>query len=158
VYDISQFSTGEAVMEIPKINLEKMDSNDMCFGCGKKNEHGFQLKFRHEGRTATAEFTPMEFHQGWPGFVHGGAMMAVLDEAIGWATHFEDLFTVTAKIEIRIKSMARVGEKLIVSATIVKETTRTTEMEATLKRLDGSIVAEATSLQFITGRGGHKQG
>jgi acyl-coenzyme A thioesterase PaaI-like protein len=144
-------------MEIPKIDLDKVEFNDMCFGCGKNNARGFQLKFVHEGRTAKADFVPSEFHQGWPGFVHGGAMMTVLDEAIGWATTFEGMFTVTAKIEVRLKSMARVGEKLIVSATIARETTRTAEMEASIKRPDGSIVAEATSLQFITGRGGHKQ-
>ncbi len=137
-------------MELPKLNLEKVDNNQMCMGCGKANSHGFQLEFRREGDLARADYKPTPYHQGWPGFVHGGALMAVIDEAIGWACHFNDIFTVTAKIEIRIKSMARIGEPLIVSARIAKRTRRTIDMEADITRPDGSVVAEASSIQFIT--------
>jgi acyl-coenzyme A thioesterase PaaI-like protein len=137
-------------MEIPKLNLEKVENNQMCMGCGKANTHGFKLEFRQDGKTALAYFTPSPYHQGWPGFAHGGALMTVMDEAIGWACHFAGIFTVTAKIEIRIKSMASIGEPLIVSATIAKQTRRTLELEADIKRPDGSVVAEASSIQFIT--------
>ncbi|OGO16934.1 MAG: hypothetical protein A2Z02_03225 [Chloroflexi bacterium RBG_16_48_7] len=137
-------------MEIPKLNLEKVENNGMCFGCGKANERGFKLEFHQDGNAARAVFTPTEYHQGWPGFVHGGALMTVIDEAIGWAAHFAGIFTVTAKIEIRIKSMARIGEQLVVSAAIAKQTRRTLELVADIKRIDGSVVAEASSIQFIT--------
>jgi len=137
-------------MEIPKLNLAKVENNQMCLGCGKANDHGFKLEFHQDGKSVRADFTPSKYHQGWPGFVHGGALMTVLDEAIGWACHFNEIFTVTAKIEIRIRSMARIGEPLIVSANITKQTRRTLELEADVKRHDGSVVAEASSVQFIT--------
>ena len=46
--------------------------------------------------------------------------------------------------------MARIGEQLVVSAAIAKQTRRTLELVADIKRIDGSVVAEASSIQFIT--------
>jgi len=136
-------------MEIPKISLGEIENNSMCFGCGKSNQYGFKLQFKQDGDGVKSDFTPTEYHQGWPGFTHGGAMMTVLDEAIGWAAHIKSIPAVTAKIEIRLKSMARIGEPLIVSGRIVRQTRRTLDVEADIKRPDGSIVAEASSVQFI---------
>ncbi len=137
-------------MEIPQLSLQTINDNSMCLGCGKSNQHGFKLKFVVEADNVSAEFTPKEHHQGWPGFTHGGALMIVLDEAIGWATFVKNIYAVTAKIEIRIRSMARIGEPLTVTAFVKKQTSRTLEVEANIKRQDGSVVAEASSLQFIT--------
>jgi acyl-coenzyme A thioesterase PaaI-like protein len=135
-------------MEIPELKLEKITENPMCFGCGKANPHSLKIKAFQDGEVTKAEFLPTECHQSWPGHVHGGALMAALDEGIGWATFSKGIYAVTAKIDIRLKSMARIGEPLIVSAHIIKQTTRTVEVEATLNRQDDSLVAEATALLF----------
>jgi acyl-coenzyme A thioesterase PaaI-like protein len=137
-------------MDVPKLSLEKVETNAMCFGCGKANQHGLKMKFYQEDAEAVkSEFIPDENHQGWPGYVHGGILMTAMDEGIGWAAHFKNIYTVTAKIEVRLKSMARIGEPLIVNARITKQTKRTLEVEAKIKRKDDSIVAEASSIQFI---------
>ena len=137
-------------MDIPHLSLEKFENNAMCFGCGKANQHGLKLKFYQDAEAAKSEFIPTEYHQGWPGYVHGGAIMAAIDEGIGWAAHFKNIYAVTAKIEVRLKSMARIGEPLIISAYITRQTKRTLEVEAQIKRKDDSVVAEASSIQFIT--------
>jgi acyl-CoA thioesterase FadM len=72
-----------------------------------------------------------------------------MDEAIGWACHLNSIYTVTAKMEVRLKSIARIGEPLIISACITKQTRRTLEVEVKTKRKDDSVVAEASSIQFI---------
>ena len=136
-------------MEIPELHLEKIKDNPMCFGCGKANPHSLKMKFSEEGQTAKAEFLPNEYHQSWPGHVHGGALMAALDEGIGYATFSKGIYAVTAKIEIKLKSMALIGEPLIVSSYITKKTSRTVEVEARINRRDGSVVAEASALLFI---------
>ena len=135
---------------MPKLSLLKLEANNMCFGCGKANEHGLKMKFcQEDADTVNGEFIPNENHQGWPGYVHGGILITAMDEVIGWAAHFKNIYTVTAKIEVRLKSMARIGDPLIVSAHITKKTKRTLEIEAKIKRKDDSIVAEASSIQFI---------
>jgi acyl-coenzyme A thioesterase PaaI-like protein len=136
-------------MEIPELHLEKIKENPMCFGCGKANPHSLKMKFFQDSETAKAEFLPNEYHQSWPGHVHGGALMAALDEGIGYATFSKGIYAVTAKIEIKLKSMALIGEPLIVSSYIVKQTSRTVEVEAQIHRRDDSVVAEAKALLFI---------
>jgi acyl-coenzyme A thioesterase PaaI-like protein len=137
-------------MDLPRLSFEKIEAYDMCFGCGKANQHGLKMGFTQEDAdTAQGEFIPRENHQGWPGYVHGGILMTALDEGIGWVCHLKNIYTVTAKIEVRLKSMARIGEPLIISATIKNQNRRLLEVEANAKRRDGSIVAEASSVQFI---------
>ena len=137
-------------MDLPNISLEKIEKNAMCFGCGKDNQHGLKLKFYQDGDQAKSEFVPSEFHQGWPGYVHGGILITAMDEGIGWVTILKNIYCVTAKIEVRLKSMARIGEPLIISAYITRQTKRTIEVKAEIKRKDDSLVAEASSVQFIT--------
>lgn len=136
-------------MEIPRLSLEKVTGNDMCFGCGPANPHSLKMKFSMDGDTACAEFTPTECHQSWPGYVHGGALLAAIDEGIGWALFSRRIYAVTAKIEVRLKSMVRIGDPVVVRARIAKQTSRTVEVAAEVKRKDGSLVAEATSVQFL---------
>jgi acyl-CoA thioesterase FadM len=45
--------------------------------------------------------------------------------------------------------MARNGEPLVVTACIIERTSRTLEVQAKITRKDGSVVAEASSIQFI---------
>ena len=136
-------------MEIPELKLNKIKENPMCFGCGKANPHSLKMKFTEGGETTKSEFLPSEYHQSWPGYVHGGALIAALDEGIGKAVFVQGIWAVTAKIEVRLKRMARVNEPLTVSAKIIKKTSRTVEVEAYLRRQDDSIVAEANALMFI---------
>ncbi len=136
-------------MDIPDLHLEKIKENPMCFGCGNSNPHSLKMKFSQDGDWVKAEFLPTEYHQSWPGHVHGGALMASLDEGIGWAAFSQGIYAVTAKIEIRLKSMARIGEPLIVSARITRQTSRTVEAEARISRGDQSSVADASALLFI---------
>jgi len=136
-------------MDIPQLTLAKVDKNPLCFGCGKDNPFSLKMKFYMEGDAAKAEFLPTEFHQGWPDYVHGGALMAAIDETIGWVVFQKRIYSVTAKIEVRLKSMARIGEPLTITSRIAKQTRRTLEVEVQMQRRDGSIVAEASSVQYI---------
>ncbi len=129
--------------------MDAITDNDMCFGCGKANPIGLKLKFSRDGDAVKAEFLPNENHQGWPGYTHGGVLMSVIDEAIGWVTFLSGIYNVTAKMELRLKSMAKLGEPLIVTARITSQSRRLIETEVNLKRKDGSLVAEAKSTQFI---------
>jgi acyl-coenzyme A thioesterase PaaI-like protein len=136
-------------MDVPQLSLPHVKENVMCFGCGKDNPKSLKVKNYRDGDKVVTEFTPSEFHQGWPGFAHGGALMTLIDECIGFATFASNIYCVTAKIEVRLKSMARIGEPLIATARIAKRSSRIVEIEAEVKRRDGTLVAEASSVQFI---------
>lgn len=128
-------------------NMEK--STNMCFACGKDNPIGLKLHFEWDGKTAKTEFTPTELHQGWSGIMHGGIITCLLDEAMSYATLFEKIDTVTARLQVRIKRTIPIGEPLSITGTIAKRTRKLAETRATIFLKDGTPAAEATATQFI---------
>jgi len=50
-----------------------------CYGCGRLNEHGYQIKSFWEGDETVAHFTPKEYHTAIPGFVYGGLIASLID-------------------------------------------------------------------------------
>jgi len=50
-----------------------------CYGCGRLNEHGHQLKTYWDGREAVARFQPRPYHTAIPGFVYGGLIASLID-------------------------------------------------------------------------------
>jgi acyl-coenzyme A thioesterase PaaI-like protein len=139
----------------PKIEIERQESYDMCFGCGKGNPAGLKLKFvwDKKTKTASAEFTAAEHLQGWPGYLHGGITSCVLDEAMGWAALLAGSHCVTAKMQIRFRRMVPIGQKYLLSCRITKQNARLIETEAVMTDLSGNIFAEGTGTQFIVKNG-----
>jgi acyl-coenzyme A thioesterase PaaI-like protein len=50
-----------------------------CFGCGRNNLDGYQLKSFAEGDEVVARFTPATHHTSIPGFVYGGLLASLAD-------------------------------------------------------------------------------
>jgi acyl-coenzyme A thioesterase PaaI-like protein len=55
------------------------DQLALCFGCGRLNEHGHQLKSYWDGDESVAVFEPEEFHIAIPGYVYGGLIASIID-------------------------------------------------------------------------------
>lgn len=57
-----------------------------CYGCGRHNPLGHQLKSRWDGDEAFAVFSPQPWHTSLPGFVYGGLIASLIDcHAMGTA-------------------------------------------------------------------------
>src|SRR5699024_8543549 len=58
-----------------------------CFVCEARNDAGLRIPFFHDEDTGTvtATFTLDDRFSGAPSYVHGGLLLAVLDEAMAWA-------------------------------------------------------------------------
>lgn len=50
-----------------------------CFGCGRHNPNGHQLKSFVEGGEVVAHFTPLSHHISVPGFTYGGLLASLVD-------------------------------------------------------------------------------
>lgn len=50
-----------------------------CYGCGRLNEEGYQLKSRWEGDEVVCRFTPRPYHIAIPGYVYGGLIASLID-------------------------------------------------------------------------------
>jgi acyl-coenzyme A thioesterase PaaI-like protein len=120
----------------------------MCFACGKDNPVGLKLKFVKDGDEARGEFTISELYQGWRGFVHGGIISTILDEAMAY-TYFPQIKGVTAKTEIRIRQPVPIGVPLVATGRLVKKTRKLLTAAATITLKDGTVVAESTAQVYV---------
>jgi acyl-coenzyme A thioesterase PaaI-like protein len=50
-----------------------------CYGCGRLNQDGLQLKSRWEGEESVAVLTPRPYHIAIPGYVYGGLIASIID-------------------------------------------------------------------------------
>jgi acyl-coenzyme A thioesterase PaaI-like protein len=61
--------------------IQDLYPNDFahCFGCGRNNKNGHQLKSFSEGEEVVAHFVPQPQHMSVPGFVYGGLLASLAD-------------------------------------------------------------------------------
>jgi acyl-coenzyme A thioesterase PaaI-like protein len=50
-----------------------------CYGCGRLNEHGHQIKSYWDGEESVCRFRPEPFHTAIPGYVYGGLIASLID-------------------------------------------------------------------------------
>ncbi len=50
-----------------------------CYGCGRLNEHGHQIKTYWDGDETVTRFTPEPFHTAIPGYIYGGLIASLID-------------------------------------------------------------------------------
>ncbi len=51
-----------------------------CYGCGRLNEAGLQIKSNWEGEESVCRFVPKPYHSGgFPGYFYGGLISSLID-------------------------------------------------------------------------------
>ena len=86
---------------------------------------------------------------GPPGHVHGGAMAATLDEAMGAVCWMNGHKVVAATITINFLAMLRIETETIVEARIERIDGRKIHLRAKLKEPSGRIVTEGSGLFIV---------
>ncbi len=56
------------------------DEFSNCYGCGRLNDQGLQIKSHWDGDETVCRFTPdSKYSGGFPGFVYGGMIASLMD-------------------------------------------------------------------------------
>jgi acyl-coenzyme A thioesterase PaaI-like protein len=55
------------------------DQMSHCYGCGRLNEFGLQIKSFWEGNETVCIFQPRSYHIAVPGYVYGGLLASLID-------------------------------------------------------------------------------
>ena len=55
------------------------DDMAVCYGCGRLNEHGLQIKSYWEGDETVCHFKPRPYHIAFPGYAYGGLIASLID-------------------------------------------------------------------------------
>ena len=50
-----------------------------CYGCGRLNEQGHQIKSFWEGDETVSHYMPKDYHTAIPGYVYGGLIASLVD-------------------------------------------------------------------------------
>lgn len=126
----------------------KQPNSKMCFVCGLRNSLGLHASFFElDNGDLVAAFTPRPEHQGYPGRLHGGVATAILDETIGRAImirHPDDIWGVTAGLNLRFRKPVPLDEPLRVIGRITTETKRHFEGSGEILLADDTKAVEAT--------------
>ncbi len=55
------------------------DDLSHCYGCGRLNEYGLQIKSYWDGEETICTFHPKPYHVAIPGYVYGGLIASLID-------------------------------------------------------------------------------
>lgn len=141
-----------------------------CYGCGRLNDVGHQIKTRAAGDETVTEFTPEPFHTAIPGYAYGGLVASIIDcHSTGSAAIFamqdrgipigegESLRFVTAHLEVDyllptplndfhlVGRLVEVkGRKVVVETDLSVDGTVTAKGSAVLVEIPESLVPTGT--------------
>jgi len=107
------------------------DDVSCCYGCGRLNEFGLQIKSYWDGDEAVCTFTPRPYHTAIPGFVYGGLIASLIDchstgtaAAAAYRAENRDMDTephfryVTASLKVDYLKPTPIDGDLMVRATV----------------------------------------
>jgi acyl-coenzyme A thioesterase PaaI-like protein len=132
-----------------------------CYGCGRLNEQGHQLKSHWDGEETVARFTPKPYHTAIPGYVYGGLIASLVDchgtgtasavaaRAAGWRPDVEPgppapiPRFVTASLHVDYLRPTPLGPELEIRGRVEEATERKVVVAATVSAA-GEITARGT--------------
>jgi len=128
-----------------------------CFGCGPRHPTGLHLEFERDGDEVVTTFVPGELHQGPPGVMHGGLVLALADELGAWTVvGLKEKFGFTAAVEARLKAPVRVGAPIEGRGRIVHETSRTVRVEVRMVQSEVEVFGGELTFLLPDLRGAEK--
>jgi len=83
-------------------------------------------------------------HENFNGFVFGGIIMSVADQAFGYAVNSVKRPNVASQFNIHFIAAARIGDELIAEGRVLKSGRRVSIAEMTVTNQDGKLIARAT--------------
>ena len=116
---------------------------NVCFGCGTANARGMQLAFERDDakQRITGRFRLGPEYQGGPGFIHGGIIAAVLDEAMSKVNRFFDAIAVTAELRVEYLKPIRVNQEILVEAFSTGREGKQLLHQAEIRDHEGTLLA-----------------
>ena len=76
---VLEFRTARTMGESPAIQDTYPNDVAHCYGCGRLNDLGHQIKTRLVRDGTLTEFIPEHFHTAIPGYTYGGLVASIID-------------------------------------------------------------------------------
>jgi len=147
------------------------DDLSHCYGCGRLNEFGLQIKSYWDGEETVCTFFPRPYHTAIPGYVYGGLIASLIDchgtgtaAAAAYRAQGRPMDTepplryVTASLHVDFLRPTPIGVPLEVRGRVKEIKGRKVVVDATLSAegevcARGQVVAVQMPEQMMPGKG-----
>lgn len=133
-------------------NLENLTpfahaAHNRCFGCGQANPAGLRLDFLQapDGAVVSLPVVPDTF-DGHPGYLHGGIIATLLDEAMSKAVRALGRPAMTRKLDVDYLRPVPSAVPLRIEGRVVRSEGRKHWVEARILNAEGIVLAQGNGL------------
>jgi len=134
-------------MSSPTPEGRPLPDHGACFVCGHSNPKSIGVQwFVLPNGHVTARFAFSEAQQGPPGFAHGGASAAVLDEAMGATVWSAGHTVVAVNLNVDYLLPVPLGEVVTVEAHIERQDGKAIHTAAELRLPNGEVAVSARGI------------
>lgn len=122
-------------------------AQNRCFGCGIANPNGLHLDFflAADG-TIVCQTTIADSFEGHPGFLHGGIIATLLDEAMSKSVRALGLTAMTRHMEVDYRKPVPSSQPIRIEGHVVRSDGRKHWAEAHILDGEGKILAQGKGL------------
>ncbi|NOZ73236.1 MAG: PaaI family thioesterase [Chloroflexi bacterium] len=128
-------------------SLQELASHGPCFVCGTENPHSIGVTwYIRDDEAIVSEVIFTEAQQGPPGYVHGGASAAVLDEAMGAAVWRAGFTAVAVNLNIDYRRPIPLHQPVFVEAHLTDREGRAIPARGEIRLADGTVAVVARGI------------
>jgi uncharacterized protein (TIGR00369 family) len=121
-----------------------------CFVCGHDNPHGIGLTlWVDDNGVMTAEFILNDAQQGPPGYAHGGASAAILDEAMGLVAWAAGLKVAAVNLEINYHKPLPLHQPMTLEARVTEQDEHKVFSTGEIRLPDGTVAVSGRGIYVI---------
>jgi uncharacterized protein (TIGR00369 family) len=122
-------------------------ANNRCFGCGPDNANGLRLEFLLASDSAVVSLPVVpEAFEGHPGYLHGGIIATLLDEAMSKAVRALGHPSMTRKMDVEYLRPVPGGAQLRLEGRVVRSEGRKHWAEAVIADAKETVLAHSKGL------------
>ncbi len=120
--------------------MEPLPEHGSCFVCGHANPHNIGMTwYGREDGAVVGDVTLTEAQQGPPGYAHGGASAALLDEAMGAAVWRAGYAVAAVNLEVEYHRPVPLGQPIYVEGAVIEKDGRAVRARGEIRLVDGTV-------------------
>jgi uncharacterized protein (TIGR00369 family) len=122
-------------------------TRNACFGCGQANPVGLRLEFSKtvDGHIVSTAVISNQY-EGPPGYLHGGIIATLLDEAMSKANRARGVTAMTRQMQVEYLRPVPSDSAIRIIGRVTRSEGRKHWAEALIQNAGGTVLAQATGL------------
>jgi uncharacterized protein (TIGR00369 family) len=138
---------------VPRSAPSGPEVQSTCFVCGPTHPNGLHVRFTPTADgSVRARWKPEHTWEGFHGFVHGGIVSTLLDEAMSKAVAAHGCVALTAELKVRFRHPVSPDQEVVIRGWVLDRCKRRIRTEAAVTSADGHELSHAWGV-FLSAAG-----